>query len=146
MPDKMSSPRSRSRPRGMAAVGVFLLVSAAIAMLAGVSLLWRGTPLQPMWRLNPRAYRELAPYAAMAGSGLLVLACTLAAAGIGWFRRREWGWWLAVAIIGTQVLANAVNIVMGRVVEGAFGFVVAEALLIYLLRTAVRAEFLRGGT
>lgn len=138
-----SGTKAGGRPRGLLALGVFLFFGATMAFLAGSSLLWRGTPLDGMWRLNPRAFRELAPHATLAGTGFVVLACVLAAAGVGWLRRREWGWWLAVAIIGTQVIANAVNVAIGRIAEGAFGFVIAGALLIYLLRMPVRREFLR---
>jgi hypothetical protein len=134
-----------ARQRGIVAVGVFLFFGAAMAWLAGISLVWRGTLLDRMWRLNPRAYVELTGYATLAGIGFLLLGCALAAAGIGWFRRRAWGWWLAVAIIGTQVAGNVVNIAMGRAAEGAFGLVIAGALLLYVLRARVREVFLRSG-
>ena len=60
---------------------------------------------------------------------------------VGWFKRRLWGWWLAVFIIGTQVLGGLVHVFLGRVVEGGLGFVTSGALLFYLLRVKVRAIF-----
>src|SRR5438445_11725698 len=66
------------------------------------------------------------------------------AAETGWFRRRLWGWRLAVGIITTQVLGDLVNFLMGDFVLGGTGFTIAGALLFYLLRPEVRAAFERG--
>ena len=66
-----------------------------------------------------------------------MLSASLAAAGLGWFGRRPWGWRLAVAIIATQVLGDLVSIFMGQFVRGAIGVTIAGALLFYLLRPEV---------
>ena len=79
-------------------------------------------------------------------SSFLLLGATLAAAGMGWFKRRLWGWRLAVAIIAIQVLGGFVNVFLGRIVEGGIGVAIAGALLFYLLRAKVRAVFKGGGT
>jgi hypothetical protein len=65
-------------------------------------------------------------------------------AGTGWFKRRVWGWRLAVAIIATQVLGDLVNAFMGDLVRGSVGFMIAGALLVYLLRPQVRGAFASG--
>jgi hypothetical protein len=70
---------------------------------------------------------------------------TFAFTGMGWFKRRLWGWALAVAVIATQVLGGAVNIFMGRIVEGGIGVAIAGALLFYALRAEVKSVFQRGG-
>ncbi len=70
---------------------------------------------------------------------------TLAFTGMGWFKRRLWGWALAVAVIATQVLGGAVNIFMGRIVKGGIGVAIAGALLFYALRADVKSVFQRGG-
>jgi hypothetical protein len=81
-----------------------------VASLAGTTLLWRGTVLERMWTLNPTVYKQLVPFGAAAGILFLLLGVALAVAGAGWFKRRLWGWRLAVAIIATQVLADLVNV------------------------------------
>ncbi len=128
----------------MTAVGIFLLFGAVTASLAGITLLWPCTPLDRMWTLNSRAYKELAPFRKTAGIPFLLLGVTLAVAVIGWFRNRLWGWRLAVVLIATQVLGDLVNAVRGDVVRGGVGFVIAGALLVYLLRPEVRAAFAIG--
>ena len=70
-----------------------------------------------------------------------MLGVALATAGIGWFRRRLWGWKLAVAIIATQVLGDVVNCLRGDLLRGGTGVIIAGALLLFLLRSKVRAAF-----
>jgi len=123
------------------AFGVFLLFGTAMALLAATTLLFAGTPLDRVWSLNPRAYRELAPFGKMAGVGFALLAATLALAAVGWFHRRSWGWRLAVALIAVQVLGNLFNLFRGRLVEGAAGVTIAGALLGYLLSKSIRNTF-----
>lgn len=128
-------------PRGMAAIGVFLLCAAVIAALAGITLAFSGTALDRIWVLNPRAHAQLAPFGKAIGYAFFLLTVTLAIAGIGWFQRRLWGWWLAVSVIATQILGDLVNVSLGRIREGVIGVAIASALLFYLLRTDVRAAF-----
>jgi predicted signal transduction protein with EAL and GGDEF domain len=117
-----------------------------MASLAGTTLVWRGTALDNMWALNPRAYKELAPFGRAVGIPFLLLSFALAVASIGWFKYRLWGWRLAVAIIATQVLGDLVNAFMGDVVRGSIGFAIAVALLVYLLRSEIRSAFASGNS
>src|SRR5262249_29445924 len=117
------------------------LVGAIVASLAGTTLVWRGTPLDRMWDLNPLAYDRLRQFGRPIGIPFIVLGTVLATAAIGWWMRRRWGWRLAVAIITTQVLGDVANALLGRVVEGGIGATIAGALLYYLLRAPMRAAF-----
>jgi hypothetical protein len=127
--------------RGIIAIGVFLFFGATMAVLAGVTLSWPGTSLDRMWALNPTAHKQLATFGKPAGLLFFVLGATLAFAGTGWFKRRLWGWRLAVAVIATQVLGDLVNFFRGDFLRGGIGFSIATALLFYLLRPAVKAAF-----
>jgi hypothetical protein len=140
---KNSRPPNQNAPwsLGLTAMGIFLFFGAAMATLAGSTLTWRGTVLDRLWRLNPMALAQLAPLGKLAGLLFLLLAAVLAAAGIGWFRRRKWGWGLAVALIASQVIGNIFNALTGHLLEGGVGFAIAGALLLYLLRRNVRAAF-----
>jgi hypothetical protein len=126
---------------GFTAVGIFLFFGASMAGFAATTLLWRGTALDRLWDLNPIAYKQLAPLGGRVGILFLLLGVALTAAGIGWFRRRLWGWRLAVAIIATQVLGDVVNCVRGDMLRGGTGVIIAGALLLFLLRPKVRASF-----
>ena len=94
---------------GFTAIGIFLFFGAIMASLAATTLLWRGTALDRLWALNPIAYKQLAPLGGTVGILFLLLGAALTTAGVEWFRRRLWGWRLAVAIIATQVLGDIVN-------------------------------------
>jgi len=137
-------PPVASSPPGIKAIGAFLMFGATMACVAGTTLLRPGAALGRVWALNPRAYNELAPYGKSVGFGFLLLAVLLALAGVGWFKRRRWGWQLAAAIIATQVLGDLVNMLQGRVVQGGTGVVIAGALLLYILRPNMRAAFAPG--
>jgi hypothetical protein len=139
-----SSFPSRPSPRELAAMGVFLFFGAVMASFAGVTLIRRGTFLDRLWAINLEAYQQLSAYGRIIGIPFLALAAALAIAGAGWIKRRQWGWTLAVILIAMQVLGDLVNAFMGHAVKGAVGVVIAGALLVYLLRPAVRAAFRSG--
>ncbi len=87
------------------------------------------------------AYRQLAPLGGTVGILFVLLGAALTAAGIGWFRRRFWGWRLAVAIIAVQVLGDVVNCLRGDWLRGGTGVIIAGALLLFLLQPRIRATF-----
>jgi hypothetical protein len=133
--------RDNERTPGFTAIGIFLFFGASMASLAATTFLWRGTALDRLWELNPSAYKQLAPLGILVGIPFLLLAVALTAAGIGWFRRRLWGWRLAVIIIGAQVLGDIVNCARGDLLRGGIGVVIAGALLLFLLQSRTRATF-----
>jgi hypothetical protein len=110
-----------SRPpasaRGLTAMGIFLVFGACMASCAGLTLALPGAPLDRIWILNPRVYKQLAPLDKEVGVLFLLLAAALA----GWFKRRVWGWRLAIAIIATQIAPDLVNTFSGHMIEGGVG-------------------------
>ena len=137
-PNKLAQPKA---PFVITAIGVFLFFGATMASLAGATLTWSGTFLDGIWILNPTGYKQLSTLGKPVGILFLFLGIALGVAGAGWFMRRRWGWRLAMAIIATQVLGDLLNILRGDFWRGSVGFSIALALLLYLLRPAVRAVF-----
>jgi hypothetical protein len=127
--------------RGFTAIGIFLFFGAGMASLAATTMLLRGTPLDHIWALNPSAYKQLAPLGTMVGILFLLLGAALTTAALGWFRRRLWGWRLAVVIIGIQVLGDVFNCLRGDWLRGGIGVIIAGTLLLFLLRPRIRATF-----
>jgi hypothetical protein len=130
------------KTRGFTAIGIFLFFGATMASLAAITLLWRGTALDGVWALNPTAYKELTRLGGSVGILFLLLGAALTVAGVGWFRHRLWGWRLAIAIIATQVLGDVVNCVRGDFLRGGVGVIIAGGLLLFLLRSKMRAAFI----
>jgi hypothetical protein len=131
----------RERSAGIVSFGIFLFFGAAMAALAGTTLIWRGRILDCVWKLNPTGYRQLATLGRGVGIAFLLLSGLMAVAGIGWFRRRHWGWRLAVAIIAVQVLGDLVNFLRGDFIPGGIGIVIAGALLWFLFLENVKKIF-----
>lgn len=129
------------KPAGFTAMGIFLFFGAIVASLAATTLLWQGTALDRIWALNPAAHAQLVPLGRAVGVFFLLLGAALATAGVGWLRRRLWGWRLAAAIIATQVLGDVVNCVRGDWLRGGTGVIIAGALFLYLLRPRTRGAF-----
>ncbi len=126
---------------GLTAMAVFLVFGATMATLAGITLLFPSSFLDPIWRLNPEAGEQLRQLGRGIGIAFLGLGAAMVAAAIGWIRRHFWGWALAVIIIASQVLGDLVNAVRGELLKGTVGVAIAGALLIYLLRSNVRSAF-----
>jgi hypothetical protein len=129
---------------GLTAMAVFLFFGAAMATFAGITLLFPGSFLDPIWRLNPDAGEQLRQLGRGIGIAFLGLGAAMVAAAVGWIKRRFWGWALAVIIIASQVLGDLVNALRGEFLKGAVGVVIAGALLVYLMRRNVRDAFRRG--
>jgi hypothetical protein len=129
------------RSFGLTAMAVFLVFGATMATLAGITLLFPGSFLDPIWRLNPGAGEQLRQLGRGIGIAFLGLSAAMIAAAIGWIKRRFRGWALAVIIIASQVLGDLVNALRGEFLKGAVGVVIAGALLVYLLQPKVRQAF-----
>jgi hypothetical protein len=122
-------------------MAVFLVFGATMATLAGITLFFPGSFLDPIWRLNPEAGEQLRQLGRGIGVAFLGLGAAMVAAAIGWIKRRFWGWALAVIIIASQVLGDLVNALRGEFLKGAVGVVIAAALLAYLIRPVTRGVF-----
>ena len=131
----------KMRPLTPLVFGAFFAFATAMCVLAGLSLLTAGGPLDAMWRWKPQDYQQVREVGPLAGWGFLLLALVMASACLGMFRPREWGRRLAIAILAVNAAGDAARIVMGAWWEGAIGVSVAAALIWWLIRSPVRALF-----
>ncbi|HEX3351445.1 MAG TPA: hypothetical protein VHS34_01385 [Terriglobales bacterium] len=134
----------RARSAGIVAFGIFLFFGATMAALAGITLIWQGTILDGIWKLNPTAYQQLAILGRSVGIAFLFLGGLMVVAGIAWFRRSRWGWRLAVAIVAVQFLGDLLNALRGDFIRGGIGTIIAGALLLYLFSAKVKKTFAGG--
>jgi hypothetical protein len=122
-------------------LGLFFAAGSLISLTAGASLLFPGGPLEPMWRLNPSArdgFGRLGGWSA-ALMAAVCLACALSAFGL--LRGATWGRWVALCVLGLNLLGDATHATLGHDFRAAIGIPVAGALLAYLLSPRVVRYF-----
>jgi uncharacterized membrane protein (DUF2068 family) len=131
-----------SRPPLVTALSVFFLVGAVMSLTASISLFQLNSFLEPMWRLNIRAHRNLSSLGLWAIVMLSAVSALCAATALGLWRGSKWGYWLAVGLMMTNLVGDVTNVVLGTEPRAIVGVPIATAILAYLLlSTTVRYFF-----
>src|SRR5215471_10118785 len=111
----------------------FFAFGAAMCALTVGLLLFPGSALDSLWRLNPDA--RLAFQSLGYWSLVLMLtvgtACLFAA--IGLWRAKPWGTWLALIILSVNMLGDLTNVFVRHDYRGLIGVPVAGAMIFLLL-------------
>jgi len=140
----MSRPALPSRPGGITALAVFFAAGAAVCLVTAVALLFPGSVLEPIWRLNPRARAGFAALGAWAPALLAVVGLACAAAGRGLWTGRRWGHRLAIALLAVNLAGDTANVVLGTEPRAMVGIPIVALLLLFLATRRVRAYFAEG--
>lgn len=134
---------SETRPAGITALSVFFSLGALISFTVFISLLFPGSFLEPIWRLNPRAREAFASVGAWA----IVLMCAVcmgcAMAAVGLWRGARWGYWVALALLVINMLGDIINVILGTEPEAVVGVPVVVLILTYMASRRVRRFFRR---
>lgn len=131
----------RKRPRGITALSVFFLAGALISLAASATLLFPGSFIEPMWRVNPRAHKHPSDLGWWSSVLLFAVSVSCALAAIGLWRRAAWGYKIAVGLIAINLVADVANTLMGTEPRAIVGVPIALAILIYLFSKKVRDSF-----
>ena len=137
----MSHPPSPRRPGGITALGVFFAAGAVISLASGAALLFPGSVVEPMWRLNERAHAAFVGMGAWALVLLAAVGVACAAAARGLWSGRRWGRRLAIVLIAINLIGDAVNVVLGTEPRALIGLPIAALLLLFLATRRVRTFF-----
>ena len=137
----MIGPVRPAEPVGVALMGIFFAAATMVLVVVGAALLFPRSAMEAVWRVYPARRGVLMPHRAWLGPGFLVLAVPMVCACAGCFRRRKWGWWLAVVIFAVNGLGDATQLVLGHLLEGTIGVAATSAILVYLSRPGVRSAF-----
>jgi hypothetical protein len=132
---------SETRPTGITALSIFFLFGTAASFVSFVSLLFPGSFLEPLWRLNPRAREGFASMGAWAIVLMCAvsIACALAATGL--WRGARWGYWLAIALLTINLIGDIINVVTGTEPRAVVGVPIVIAILAFLTSKRVRGFF-----
>ncbi len=137
---KMTTP-SRLRPVGITALSIFFWAGAVISFIAAASLLFRGSFLESLWKLNPRAHEGfvgIGVWAILLMSAVCV-ACAMAAAGL--WRGSRWGYLLAFVLLIINLIGDIANVLLGMEPRAAVGIPIVLTILAFLVSRRVRRFF-----
>ena len=111
----------------------FFAFGATMCALTVSLLLFLGSTLDSLWRLNPdtRVAFESLGYCSLVLMGTVGTACLFAA--IGLWRAKPWGTWLALIILLINMVGDLTNVFVRHDYRGLIGVPVAGALIFFLL-------------
>ena len=133
--------RTNTRPLAVTFLIVLFAIGTVACLFAVITLMFPGSFLDVAWRVNPRAYEDftrLAGWSVVLMSAVFV-ACLLTAMGL--WRRREWGYWLAMVMLITNLIGDAINVITGNEQRAVVGIPIVLILLLYLMRRNTREYF-----
>jgi len=134
--------RSRGGLNGLTVVTAFLVIAALMATFIGTLLLFPGSLLEWLWRLNPAARTAFESMGWPSSVLLFLVGAVAAGAAVGIRKRRKWGWWLAVLLFAVNIAGDVLSLaVSGGVGRGVAGVLISALFLLYLVRAKVRSQF-----
>jgi hypothetical protein len=123
-----------NRSAGVTALSVFFAFGAAMALLAATMLLFPGSILEPIWRLNPQAREALSHMGWWAVLLMAVVGAACATAALGLLRCKRWGYSMALAILSVNLLGDAANALIAHDWRTLIGLPIGGAMIFYLLK------------
>jgi hypothetical protein len=129
------------RLSGVFALGVFFAFGAVMSLTAAISLLLPGSPLEPIWRLNPAARQGLGILGPWAILLMVVVSIACASAALGLWVRATWGRHLALGVLTVTLVGDLLGALLRHDLRTLIGLPIGGALLAYLLSARVRHYF-----
>jgi len=133
--------KSKIRPIGITALSFFFVFGTAMSFITVVALVFPGSFLEPMWRLNPRARETFAGLGVWAVVLMSVVCVACALAALGLWRGARWGHYLAVVVLTINLLGDVANVVTGTEPRAAVGIPIVLAILAFLMSKRVKRFF-----
>jgi hypothetical protein len=135
------STKSATRPTGIVALTLLFLVGTVASFVSLVALVFPGSFLEPVWKLNPRSHEGFAEM----GWWAIVLMCVVCLAcawtAVGLWQGARWGYWLAVIMLIANLVGDVVNVLLGIEPKALIGIPIVVVILIFLASRRVRDYF-----
>jgi len=123
-------------PVGMKLLALFFALGTCVCALTIVLLIFPGTMLDSLWRLNPEAH---AAFQSIGWLSILLMAtvdtaCALVAIGLA--RNTTWGCWLGILVLTVNLVGDLTNVLLRHDLRTLIGVPIAGAMVVYLYRCA----------
>jgi len=124
-------------PIGYKLLVLFFAFGASMCALTAIMLLFQGTALDSLWRLNPdaRASFETIGRLSILLFVIVGMACALAALGLA--RGARWGRWLAIGVLTINLTGDLGNAFFRHDLRTLIGLPISGAMIVYLRRRDV---------
>jgi len=120
---------------------ILFAIGTLASLIAVITLVFPGSFLDVAWRVNPHAHEgfsRLGGWSVVLMSAVFI-ACLLTAFGL--WRRLEWGYWLAMAMLIANLVGDTINVIAGKDRRAIAGIPIVFLLLLYLMRRNTREYF-----
>ena len=115
-------------------LAAFFAFGATMCLLTIGLLLFPGTPLDSLWRLNPDAHVAFQSIGKAAFLIMLLIGTGCALAAIGLWRNSVWGIRLALTILWLNIVGDLFNIFVRHDYRALIGLPIGGAMIFYLAR------------
>ena len=139
--DIMDNPPRAKRPFGIIALCIFFAFGAAVSMTSAISILTPGGWLEPMWIVNPRARESFTTMGMFAPILLFAVSAACATASIGLWRRKMWGYRVAVGMFLANLIGDSISALLGIEPRAVIGIPIVAVILYLLTRKRAREYF-----
>ena len=120
---------------GIKLLATFFLFGASMCGLTILLLVFPGTRLDSLWRLNPHAHTAFHSMGAMSIFLMAMVGIACAFAALGLFRGAQWGRWLAIAILTINLAGDLANVFVRQDLRTLIGLPIGGAMIFYLLKS-----------
>lgn len=121
------------RPLGVTLLALFCIFGMLMASLTAFMLLFPGSFLDPLWRLNPRAHEGFAMLGVWAVLLMVVVASACATTAFGLWRCARWGYITALVGLSVNLLGDSMNALIAHDWRTLSGLPIGGAVIIYLV-------------
>ena len=124
----------------------FFAFGATMCALTSVLLLFPGTVLDALWRLNPEARLAFQSLGSWSFVLMLTVGVACLVAAIGLWRGTVWGTLLALAILSVNIVGDLTNALFRHDYRSLIGLPVGAVMMFYLVRSGDLSKGLRTRT
>jgi hypothetical protein len=118
----------------------FFAFGATMCALTVGLLLFPGSALDSLWRINPDAALAFGSMGYWALILMLTVGTGCSFAAIGLWQARPWGMWLALIILSINMIGDLTNVFVRHDYRGLIGVPVASAMIFLLLACGRRSK------